>query len=151
MYEDVERELFPFMWRHAQEWVQRHFEPLLEGRLSLTHEPVLVDADLSPYHILFDRANRRINGIVDFGTAGIGDAACDFACLINNYGEGFLRRVAKYYPEIESAVHRARFWAGTLELQWALAGLRRKDPRWSLCHIGYARDVMPVESAWEET
>ena len=75
---------------------------------------------------------------------GMGDAAADFSCMIFNYGEGFLAKMAKSYPEIETAIDRARFWAGTLPLQWALSGYRTKNYWWNLVHIGGARDAMPI-------
>lgn len=70
--------------------------------------------------------------------------------IIYSYGESFLRRMAKSYPEIEEAVNRARFWAGTLELQWALSGIRASAAKWSwfTVHLGSARDVMPIGAEW---
>ena len=112
----------------------------------MDYEPRLINGDLVPYHIIFDRARSRINGIIDFGTAGIGDAAADFSCIIYNYGESFLSEMTKNYPEIEAAIDRARFWSGTVELQWALAGLRTKNYWWNLVHLGGARDTKPSGS-----
>ena len=85
-----------------------------------------------------------LTGMIDFGTAGIGDPAADYACIINTYGESFLARVAKYDSRVEATLDRARFWAGTLELQWLLAGIRQNDPSWYTAHIGNARDVAPI-------
>ncbi len=81
---------------------------------------------------------------MDFGTAGIGDPAGDFACIIYNYGESFLKRMARFYPEIEEALDRARFWAGTLELEWILGGAQAKRLPYFLTHIGSAKDAKPM-------
>jgi aminoglycoside 2''-phosphotransferase len=152
LFEDVKRELCPSMMPHAREWVTNHFAPVLADEGFMSYEPRLVNGDTSPYHVLFDRAARRISGVIDFGTAGVGDPAADFACVIYFYGESFLRRMAKFYPEIRDGVDRARFWAGTLELQWALSGFRGRSAGWSwfTVHLGGARDVLPVGTEWNK-
>jgi aminoglycoside 2''-phosphotransferase len=150
LFEDVKAELFPLMMPHAREWVVNHFAPLIADKHWMAYEPRLINGDTTPYHILFDRPARAIAGIIDFGTAGIGDPAADFACIIYYYGESFLHRMAAFYPEIEEAIDRARFWAGTLELQWVLRDRRSKDTKWSwlTAHLGGARDVMPIGAEW---
>jgi aminoglycoside 2''-phosphotransferase len=148
LYENVKRELFPHMMNHAKEWFERHYELILKDDRWMEYEPKLVNGDFVTYHILFDRGKKEINGVIDFGTAGIGDPAADFACVINSYGESFLQRMARYYPEIGSAIDRARFWAGTLEYQWILTGLRTNNPFWFTAHFGCARDIMPIGCGW---
>jgi aminoglycoside 2''-phosphotransferase len=147
-YEDVERELFPYLMRMAKDWIRQLFAPVLSGTLSLGYVPTLTHNDLAPYHILYEKAGQRITGILDFGTASISDPAKDFAAMLLAYGEGFLRRIAHFYPAIDEVLDRARFYAGLLELEWALIGVRTRDVTWSVCHIGWARDVMPVGYAF---
>jgi aminoglycoside 2''-phosphotransferase len=132
----------------AKEWVEHLFAPLVEDNRFMQYTPVLIHGDLGSYHILCERTPYRVNGIIDFGTAGRGDPEADFACLINAYGETFLRRMAKYYPMIKERIEQARFWAGTLELQWLLGGVRSTDLSWFMVHIGRARDVQPLGSGW---
>ncbi len=143
-YTEIEQELFPYLMTMAKEWVKHLFEPVLSGQLSLTYMPALIHDDLAPYHILYDKSEQRITGIIDFGTASINDPASDFALLINAYGESFLRLMIPYYPAIEEALDRARFYAGALELGWAVTGIRTHDLTWLVCQLGRARDVMPV-------
>jgi hypothetical protein len=50
----------------------------------------------------------------------------------------------KDYPLLREVIDRSRFWAGTIELQWALAGMKYNDPSLSLAHIGLAREIQPV-------
>jgi aminoglycoside 2''-phosphotransferase len=147
-FHDIERELFPLLMTPAKDWVRQHFAPLLEGRLSLDYEPRMIHGDLAAYHLLFDRGTHQMTGVIDFGTAGRGDPATDFAIIIAAFGESFLRRMAPFYLQMSHALDRARFWAGTLELQWALGGLRSHDLSWLVCHIGWARDVLPLGSPW---
>jgi len=143
LYTRVEQELFPLLMAHQRQWVRRRFAPVLEGELSLEHTPVLVHGDLGQYHLLYDPQANRLNGVIDFGTAGLGDPAVDLAAVIDAFGERFLERMLPYYPGILPALDRARFWASTLELQWALGGLRSGDLSWFAVHLGRARDTLP--------
>jgi aminoglycoside 2''-phosphotransferase len=148
LYADVERELFPLLWRDQRDWVAHHFAPVRAAQLDLGHRPVLIHGDLAQYHILFRAAPLGLTGVLDFGTAGRGDPADDFALIISMYGERFLQRMARTSPAIIEALDRARFLAGTLELQWALAGLRSGDRSWFVAHVGRARDAGPTGSPW---
>jgi aminoglycoside 2''-phosphotransferase len=153
LYEKVQSEASPLLMGFAKEWVEQHFAPLLADPSFIDYESVLMNGDLSPYHLLYDAEARRLSGVIDFGTVGMGDRAADFACIIDAYGESFLRRIGKYYPSLGDHIERARFWAGTLELQWLLGGLRsgdasNHDASWFGVHIGRARDVLPIGSGW---
>jgi aminoglycoside phosphotransferase (APT) family kinase protein len=143
-YDRIENTIFPHLMRHQKTWVREHFNPVLQNKLDLNYQPVLTHGDLGVYHILFDSDSKTINGIIDFGTAGLGDPATDLAALMGNYGEEFLRYMEKSYPTLQNIVDRARFWMGTVELQWALAGVHHKDTGLLLAHIGGARPVKPI-------
>jgi len=117
--------------------------------LDLSYAPVMIHGDLAPYHLCFDPTNSRLNGVIDFGNAGPGDPALDIGSLILAFGESLLRHVETVYPAISGLLDRARFYGATLELVWALAAVRSRDPAWFLCHLGYARDTWPV--GWRST
>jgi aminoglycoside phosphotransferase (APT) family kinase protein len=117
---------------------------VVSGELDLSYTPVLIDGDKAVYHILFDPISQKISGLIDFGTAGLGDPACDIAVQLGNYGESIVRRMESDYPMLPDVIDRARFWVGTLELQWALAGIKYKDISLSLAHIGLAREIQPI-------
>lgn len=126
-----------------------HFAPLVKDPSFMAGEQTFMHGDLASYHLLFDPAAKRLNGVIDFGTAGIGDPACDLALILEDFGESFLRYLDPYYPEIGTLIERARFWAGSLELEWLLGGLRDAgDPSWFAVHIGRARDVLPIGCGW---
>jgi aminoglycoside 2''-phosphotransferase len=132
------------LWADQRAWLAQLFAPVLEGRLDMgAFPPGLSHNDLASYHILYDPGRQQLNGVLDFGMAQVGDPADDFGLLINTYGESFLQRMRHFYPEIEPALDRARFRAGALEVDWALAGVRSKDPAWFLVHLGRARDALP--------
>jgi aminoglycoside 2''-phosphotransferase len=94
-----------------------------------------------PYHVLFDKRKKRINGIIDFGCAGLGDPALDFGVIINSYSESFLNRFYRVYPETEVYLKRARFYARAMELRWVLQGIERNDLMWFAVHIASAKDM----------
>ncbi len=152
LYDDVKEKLFPYLMAFAREWVEQHFAPALTNPNFMAYEPAFMNGDLGPYHLLYNPDTRRLNGIIDFGTAGVGDPAADFACLIDQFGETFVRLMNPHYPNIQHHIERARFWAGTLELQWLLGGLSNPDqPDWYMVHIGRARDALPIGSGWQPT
>jgi aminoglycoside phosphotransferase (APT) family kinase protein len=97
--------------------------------------------EISELGIPMADALKCINGIIDFGCAGLGDPAIDFGVVINSYGETFLSRFYKVNPEAEIYLRRARFYAGAIELRWVLQVIERDDPMWFAVHIGNARDM----------
>jgi aminoglycoside 2''-phosphotransferase len=144
LYQQVQETLFPHLWRHQQTWIHELFAPVVTGELDLSYTPVLIDGDKAIYHILFDFATENISGLLDFGTAGFGDPACDIAVQLGNYGESIVSRMESDYPMLKDVIDRARFWVGTLELQWALAGVKSNQISLLLAHIGLAREVRPI-------
>jgi aminoglycoside 2''-phosphotransferase len=78
---------------------------------------------------LYNAQTNSISAIIDFSSVGWGDPAVDFAAILCSisYGERFFERFALVYPGIETALSRARFYAGTFALQEALYGLEDRD------------------------
>jgi aminoglycoside 2''-phosphotransferase len=146
LYEAVQTELYPLMYRVTRDWVQQHFAPLLHDDDWLRFQSVLIHDDLAQYHILYNPDRHLINGIIDFGTAGRGDPARDYGLLMNVYGETFVNRMANFDSRVESFIDRARFYSGTYELQWVLGGMRSRSFDWFTAHLDRARDVMPYGS-----
>lgn len=143
-YERIREKVFPLLLPHVREWATEHFESHLADRGNFEYELKMVDTDIPPYHIMFDKQENRINGIIDFGCAGLGDPAIDFGVIIYNYGESFIERFYKVYPEVETYLKRARFYAGTHEVRWLLTGIEKDDPWWFAVHVGSAKDMKYV-------
>jgi aminoglycoside 2''-phosphotransferase len=141
MYDRAQRELFPHMLAYQHAWVHRLFAPVLDGRLPMTYEPVLIHGDLAAYHLLYDPTAARLTGVIDFGTGGLGDPAADYSILMQMLGEQLVRRMARFNPAIEALLDRARFRAHALELEWALKGVRTNDVSWFMAHLSNARDI----------
>lgn len=148
LYEEVEREVMPHLKPYAKAVVREHFRPVLSGELSLAYEPVLIHADLNPSHLLWDAERGRLCGVIDFGMAGLGDSAVDYAFVILTLGETPLRRMHVHHPGIGEKIDRARFWALAMEMQYVLSALRTREPRWLVGHIGSARDLLPIGTPW---
>jgi aminoglycoside 2''-phosphotransferase len=130
MYRRIRNKLFSFMRPESQTAVARHFERYLDAPRSFDYEPALRHGDFGPSNILFDRTSGRIIGVIDFGSAGLGDPALDLAGLISpaSYGEPFLNLFTPFYPELQALLARARFYAATFALQEALWGIEHNDP-----------------------
>jgi aminoglycoside 2''-phosphotransferase len=79
--------------------------------------------------------------VIDFGVAGIGDPALDVGSLITAYGERFVAKMIKTYPDLGKQTSRARFYAQAIELEWVLLGLETGEMFWFTAHLGEARDV----------
>lgn len=141
VYQRIREKVFPLLLPHLRDWATAHFENHLADKSNFEYELKMVDTDIPPYHILFDRGRKRINGIIDFGCAGLGDPAIDLGVTLYNYGESFLNRFYQLYPEAESYLKRARFYAGAHEVRWLLTGLERNDPMWFAVHVGSAKDM----------
>jgi len=127
MYRRIREKLFAYMRPDARTQVSAHFESYLNDPHAYTFEPVLRHGDFGTGNLIYDPEARRMAGVIDFGAAGLGDAATDMAGLLSSFGEAFLARCARYYPEIEAASGRMRFYYGTFALQEALFGIENGD------------------------
>jgi aminoglycoside 2''-phosphotransferase len=141
VYQRIRERVFPLLLPHLREWMTEHFESFLAEKTNFEYELRMVDTDIPPYHILFNKEQKRINGIIDFGCAGLGDPAIDFGVILYNYGESFLDRFYRVYPEAEDYLKRARFYARAQEARWLLTGIERNDPWWFAVHLGSAKDL----------
>ena len=145
----LEQAVYPLLWADQKAWIDDLFTPIRDGRVNLdAFTPALIHRDLAVYHMLHDPHSGHLTGVIDYGTTGVGDVAIDWACLINAYGERFVRRIHRYYPISQPTIDRARFFAGALELEWALHGLQSNDRSWFLVHLGRARDSLPLLTPW---
>jgi aminoglycoside 2''-phosphotransferase len=133
--------IYPLLQNYQIEWL----EDLLNGALGnpgfFEYKPALIHGDLASYHFLFDEGERRITGVIDFGMAGMGDPASDFGNLISIYGESFVEKMEKSYPDLEKCLSRARFYAQGMELEWTLLGLETGETFWFTAHLAGARDI----------
>jgi aminoglycoside 2''-phosphotransferase len=137
----VQEKLYPLLQRYQIQWIQDLFAGVLDDPKASEFRPALIHGDFASYHILFDESKREITGVIDFGMAGMGDAASDVGGLISIYGESFVRKMQKVYPGLGQYLPRARFYAQLLELEWVLRGFESGEAFWFTAHLGGARDI----------
>jgi aminoglycoside 2''-phosphotransferase len=139
--QQVEERVYPHLMAHQREWAEGLFNFALTDPEFFEYRPGLIHGDLGPYHILFDPQRRRIDGIIDFGVAGLGDPANDIGLLLQIYGEAFVRQMEAAYPGLAAWMRRARFYAQAIEMQWAALAVETQEPTWFLAHLGGAREI----------
>ena len=141
IYERLLVKVYPLLLPHQIQWADELFEPVLNQPKFFDFEPVIIHGDLVPYHILYAPEKTSLTAVIDFGLTGRGDPATDLGTLISNCGERLVAKIAKTYPEYHEILHRARFYAQAIELQWVLMGVESGDKYWFTAHLGNARDV----------
>ena len=141
IYERILIQVFPLLLPHQIDWAEALFDPVINHADFFDFRPTLIHGDLAPYHILFDPDEKRISAVIDFWVAGLGDPAMDFGTLINNYGEGLVKKMAPHYEGFHKIIQRARFYAQAVELQWVLMAVESGDDYWFTAHLGGARDI----------
>ena len=137
----LKKKVYPLLQKYQIEWLDDLLGNALETPGFFEYPLSLIHGDLASYHILYDPQEQKINAVIDFGMAGLGDAASDVGGLINIYGESFVTKIHQSYPGLENILPRARFYAQSLELQWVLLGLETGEDFWFTAHIGGARDI----------
>ncbi|MES9690978.1 aminoglycoside phosphotransferase [Bacillus toyonensis] len=78
------------------------FENFFACIATSTFQNTIIHADFTHHHILFNKQNKNISGIIDFGDAQIGDPAFDFAGLYYDFGREFTTSVYEQYSTIIS-------------------------------------------------
>jgi aminoglycoside 2''-phosphotransferase len=135
----IQEKVYPLLLPHQKNWAEQVFAYLdIPG--AFVYTPSLIHGDLAPYHLLVDRHSQHLVGVIDFGTAGLGDPASDLGALLQSYGGGFIQRLKQRYPQLVQSLPRARFYAQAIELQWVLLGLETDEQFWFTAHLGGARD-----------
>ena len=118
-YDDIKRKVYPYFNSYVKESIEQIFAPMLENKDFLKFSPALIHGDLIPPHLICDRSLKKINAVIGFGSAGIGDPAYDVGILLDSLGETFVKRVSRYYGDMANLIDRARFYAYFNHLSWA--------------------------------
>ncbi len=127
LYQRIRHRLWPAMQPDARVQVAAHFEAFLADDANFRPPPALVHNDFGASNILYDHRTQRVSGVIDFGSAGLGDPATDIAALGASYGDAFLAWVGEVYPLNAALLDRARFYQGTFALQESLFGAEMGD------------------------
>lgn len=127
MYRRIQEKLFPYMSNGNQIIVIKHFEDFLNDTMNFQYKPAIVHGDFGVGNILIDHKLPKVTGIIDFGGSHVGDPAVDAAAIISGYGEDFLKQMYLFYPKLQNAESRMKFYMGTFALQEALFGIENND------------------------
>ncbi len=149
-FEAIQRKVFPYCDSYGKQVIRQLFEPIEKNVSFLDFQPALIHADLTPGHLLYDAEHRRLNGMIGFGTSGIGDPAYDVSSILDNIGESFVKRIARFYSGIEDFIDRARFYSSVNSLRWELEVADRITTR-DFSQFQFPlkeRDIMPIGSRW---
>ena len=141
IYQRVKEKVCPLLLPHQVSWMNDLFETAFSTRHFFDFDPVLIHGDLGPYHLLYDGEEKRLNAVIDFAMAGIGDPATDLGGLIGHYGEGLVSGIRPYYPLYDELIPRARFYAQAAEVHWALLGVETGEIYWFTAHLGDPKDI----------
>lgn len=112
----VEQVVFPRLTMEARAWTTEQFEAFLGDDERFAFDKVLRHGDFGSSNTLYSAGEGLVVGMIDFGHAGIGDPAVDFAGLRVCFGDSFLRRCARVYPLMDQCWERVRFYADCLFL-----------------------------------
>lgn len=127
-FEEVRTTLLPIMRPSAQLETEVLFEQLLDFLRCNPYHPCLIHNDFGGSNILYDEERQQLSGVIDFSSLCLGDPAVDVASL-STYGEDFIQRGLRIYPEMKDMVERARLIKETFALEEALSGWRDGDAK----------------------
>jgi len=123
----IKEKLFPFMRLDAQEKVVDNFNIFLNNTHNQNLKKTFIHGDFGAGNIIWNRKDKRIAGIIDFGGSGLGDPAYDLAGILSSYGEEFFEICTKLYPNGRQISERVHFYRSTFALQEALHGIDHND------------------------
>jgi len=126
--EDVRNFLKPRITSSDWNRSNRKLKESVEKISRFQYEPVLRHGDFEFGNYVFDDRT-RLAGVIDFGSAGLGDPAVDVAAVIatNGPGDKMIDHVRSAYPLADDLLHRARIYRDTFPLQHALLGAKGDD------------------------
>lgn len=127
LFSKIQHKLFPYIRRDVQKEITQAFDTFLGEEESSKLDVTLIHGDFGASNILWSPESHRISGVIDFGSAGLGDPAYDFAGILSSYGEEFFAMCISLYPNGNEITDRAQFYKSTFALQEALHGVVNED------------------------
>ncbi|MET1250006.1 aminoglycoside phosphotransferase family protein [Sporolactobacillus sp. STCC-11] len=103
LFESLRKKVFRALRDAERRAIEEIFSHFLNRYSAFNYKKVPIHGDLSASNMLFDRAENRLSGIIDFTDAQMGDAAFDFAGAYWNYGPEYTRKVLSFYQSDESS------------------------------------------------
>jgi aminoglycoside 2''-phosphotransferase len=128
--ENMRKKAYHLLDRDVINYVEKLLTYYLTDKQNFSYTPVLLHADFSPDHIIFNDNKKDIVGVIDFGDIEIGDPDYDLMYLYEDYWEeAFIRELLKYYPHNnpERLMKKLDFFSRCDTIHGVLLGLYRKD------------------------
>ncbi len=136
LHDRIRKLVLPRLDPRTRARIDDPFSAFLDDDANFAFPPTLIHGDFGTGNLLFDSVRGEIAAILDFGSAGLGDPACDLAAFMT-YGEVFAESGFAAYPDLATLLPRARFYRSTFAIQEALYGVEHDD------EATFARGVAP--------
>ncbi|HEX2926664.1 MAG TPA: aminoglycoside phosphotransferase family protein [Ruminiclostridium sp.] len=150
LFEDIQRKVFPYCTGYTRECIRQVFKPLEDNHGFLAYKTALIHGEFSPCHLFMDSDSKKLTGVIGFGLSGLGDPAYDIGVLLDNLGETFVKRVGRYYNNMQDLINRARFYAALNNILW-MRDISDMITTRDFTRFRFdlrERDIMPVGSNW---
>jgi aminoglycoside 2''-phosphotransferase len=122
---ELKRTVMPSIAEPRRTTIAARLDLLLEQADALPLMLTLKHGDFGIGNLL--TSGDAVTGIIDFGSAGLGDPACDIAGLDASFGRPFVRRLIPHYPAIETMLERLPFYRRLFPLMDVAHGLQHDD------------------------
>lgn len=129
LFSQVESQVLPLLTDPLRSALIRVWRNFLETDDNFDFSPALVHRDLMSGNLLYNRAEQRFSGLIDWEDATVGDPAIDFAGLLIEYGADFAHKALDLYRgDIDSAFWaRCEFYARIVPIYGVIFGLDMDD------------------------
>jgi aminoglycoside 2''-phosphotransferase len=130
-YAWIRDKLFPLLNQSQRPVVDRLWEDFLGDPANFAYRPVLIHADLASEHIICDLQGHRLNGIIDWEDATLGDPALDFVGLLFAGGREFVEQVLGDYAGSlgENFWQRVAFYEAIIPYHEIRFGIETDNPK----------------------
>lgn len=107
---DAEAEVAPHLSRAERQRLSEAFGRHLGDPLNFAGQTRILHADVGADHVLC--IGRSVTGILDWGDVCLGDPDYDFAYLYKDFGEAFVREMARHYghADPDRLARKARYF-----------------------------------------
>ncbi len=125
IYQRIVANVLPRITNTAQENITATFLPYIDNPENFAFTPTIIHGDFGCGNILVNEQHEA-TGIIDFGSAGLGDPAADLAALLT-LGEPIVIAACTVYPALKHLLPRANFYRSTFAALDALYGAEHDD------------------------
>ncbi|MEH7334326.1 aminoglycoside 3'-phosphotransferase/choline kinase family protein [Neobacillus drentensis] len=128
-FNEVKEKAFTKINQDMQTYISFRFGTYLENKNHFRYSPMLLHADLSMDHLLFDKERQKLTGIIDFGDMKIGDPDYEYLYLLEECGEEFTKKVMELRKEenVQHKFEKLSFFLTADNVVLLLEGLKRNN------------------------